>query len=33
MRLLSLFHSKSHGAFIRRLIRLKAEASRDLYPF
>jgi hypothetical protein len=33
MRLLSTDHSKSHGAFIRRLIRRKAEASRDLFPF
>ena len=33
MRLLSMDFSKSHGAFIRRLIRKKAEASRDLFPY
>ena len=33
MRLLSMDFSKSHGSFIRRLVRLKAEASRDLFPF
>ncbi len=33
MRLLSMDQSKSHGTFIRRLTRLKAEASRDLSPF
>ena len=33
MRLLSMDQSKSHGTFIRRLIRLKAEASRDLSPY
>ena len=33
MRLLSMSQSKSHGAFIRRLIRLRAEATRDLFTF
>ncbi len=33
MRLLSTDLTKSHGNFIRRLIRLKAEASRDLFPY
>ena len=33
MRLLSMDLSKSNGAFIRRLVRLKAEASRDLFPY
>lgn len=33
MRLLSMYQSKSHGTFIRRLTRQKAEASRDLSPF
>ncbi len=33
MRLLSMDQSKSHGTFIRRLIRLKAETSRDLSPY
>ena len=32
MRLLSTDLNKSHGTFIRRLVRLKAKASRDLLP-
>ena len=33
MRLMAMVQSKSHGPFIRRLIRMKAKASRDFFPF